>query len=143
MSRDFRHNFRISWFTFYQFMSFKYLSILFVFVSSVFALNSGRLSMSQKNELQLTENYSEDARTEEKTEGLTARPAFFNDTLNKNFKYQSGKKVSQSDTCEVKNYEVIKTQPNNENEKKAPKDEHLTMVDLLIRWFSLLFQSLS
>ncbi len=143
MCREFRHNFRISWFTFYQFMSFKYLSILFVFVSSVLALNSGRLSMSQKNDLQLTENYSEDARTEEKTEGLTARPAFFNDTLNKNFKYQSGKKVSQSDTCEVKKYEEIETQPNNKNEKKAPKDEHLTMVDLLIRWFSLLFQSLS
>lgn len=124
-------------------MSFKYLSILFVFVSSVYAVSSGRLSVSQKNELQQTENYSKDGRNEENTEGITAIPAFFADTLNKNFKYQSGQKVSQSDTCEVKNYEVIKTQPNNESVKKTPKDEHLTMVDLLIRWFSLLIQSLS
>ena len=99
--------------------------------------------MSQKNELQQTENCTEDARTEEKTGGIIARTSSFNDTLIKNFRYQSDKEIADFDTCVVKNTEEIKTQPNNENEKKAPKDEHLTMVDLLIRWFSLLFQSLS
>ncbi len=124
-------------------MSLKYLSILFVFVSSLFALNSGRLSMSQKNELQPSENYSEDVRTEEKTEGLIAMTSSFNDTLNKNFRYQTGKEIADLDTCEVKNNEEIRVHLNNENGTKTPKDEHLTMVDLLIRWFSLLFQSLS
>jgi hypothetical protein len=124
-------------------MSLKYLSILFVFVSSLFALNSGRLSMSQKNELQPSENYSEDVRTEEKTEGLIAMTSSFNDTLNKNFRYQTGKEINHRDTCEVKINKEFKTQPNNDRESKTPKDEHLTMVDLLIRWFSLLFQSLS
>jgi len=124
-------------------MSIKYLSILFVFVSSLFALNSGKLSMSQKNELQLTENYRKDARNEEKTEGIIATPILLNDTLIKNFRYQSGNEINHRDTCEVKIDKEFKTQPNNDSEKKTPKDEHLTMVDLLIRWFSLLFQSLS
>jgi len=43
----------------------------------------------------------------------------------------------------VKNKQESKTQPNTENNNKTLEDEHLTMLDLLIRWFSLLFQSSS
>jgi hypothetical protein len=124
-------------------MSFKYLSILIVVVGSMFSASTGRLSMTQNHEGRLNGIYRENVRNQEKTDGLKPTTFSVSDTMNRSFKYQSIKDVAHSDSCEVKNKQESKTQPNTENNNKTLEDEHLTMLDLLIRWFSLLFQSSS